>query len=280
MMSFTSSGKWRFTFLSLNNTFAGTYTVTIHAYDYNSNSSQHGIENFTLKILANNLPKTNEVIPNQSVTARFGLNYTIPANLFSDDDGETLTYDFSITPSTSLITIEPTSLSYMNVSNASTNADARVYNVTLTASDENPGNSNATASFNVTISANSPPNVNETLSDELFVAERPLTFTHTEYAFKEPDGEAIFLNGSFSPPAPFLTYDNVTRTISGTPSSTDVGIFEFTLTGYDGHSDTGNNTQTVSISIIIFRWTLRLKKVSHQLQPKWFQMWLCLVFMI
>lgn len=60
----------------------------------------------------------------------------------------------------------------------------------------------------------------------------------------------ISITGSFNPAAPFLSYDNTTRTISGSPTIADIGTYTLTLTAVDPWPDTGSTSQNVSFQTI------------------------------
>ena len=101
------------------------------------------------------------------------------------------------------------------------------------------------ASFNLELKENQGPAINETFEDITFASSFSNSFIHSELLFSEPDGENIFLEGSFSPSSSVLSYDNITRTISGTPTVSDEGAYTFILLAYDGHPDTVNVSQSV-----------------------------------
>lgn len=127
------------------------------------------------------------------------------------------------------------------------NADAGVYNVTITANDGHADTANGVITFNVTINANPPPAVNETLVDLTFVEDRANSGFITIYPFLEPNSEVITVADSFSPTAPFLTYNNVTGEISGSPVYANIGTYTLSLVATDSWPDTGSTTQTVSV---------------------------------
>ena len=129
-----------FTFNTMNNSFAGTYTITVHAYDQYSTEDQHNTDSFTLILNENRSPQPSTSVPDQSVTTGFALDYPIPIGVFFEPDSEPLTYSYSVSPPNSKITVDTTSLSFLNVSSTTTISDADTYTVTLTATDGHPGN--------------------------------------------------------------------------------------------------------------------------------------------
>ena len=89
---------------SIDNSYEGVYTVTVGAYDAGSTEAEHTSLNFGLTIQKNQGPVKNTTIPNQSTLMGVGLNYTLPANIFSDAEGETITYTCSVLNSPAFIT--------------------------------------------------------------------------------------------------------------------------------------------------------------------------------
>jgi len=255
MMSLSTNNECIFTFISgLNNSFANTYNVTIHAYDYNSNSDEHGIDSFNLILKENEGPKKYNTVLSQNPIARIGLNYTLPSPLFTDNEGDSITISHSISPNTPLITIDSSGYAFINVSDAATNADAGTYTVTLTAADmyailnnlyRHPDTTQGVSTFDIVIAENSAPVINETLESFNFTINRANSYTHTQYAFFEIENEAFTVEGSFSTPIAFITYNNNTRVFTSYPTVDEIGTYQFELVAYDAHPDTGNNTQTV-----------------------------------
>jgi large repetitive protein len=234
-----------FTFNAIDNSFAANYTVTLHAYDYASTATEHGTQVFTLDVYTNVGPSANETIPNLSATVHIEKIYTFTAFIFSEPEGETYSLSsYAITPSSAFITVD-LGTGVITVDSATTPSNIGTYTVTLSATDGHPDTSIGTSSFNVDIVANSPPVINETLVDLMMTSDRTDTRILTSFAFYEPDGETLYIEGSFSPSISGLTFDNVTNTITSTCTSGDVGSYTFTLTAYDGHAENGNVTQTV-----------------------------------
>ncbi|CAI2385481.1 unnamed protein product [Moneuplotes crassus] len=247
MLSLDTNGKCEFSFLSINQSYAQVYNVTVHAYDSYSTAAVHTTENFTLTLIANLNPSLVTAIGAQSVVAHFPFSYTFSVATFTDGDGEALTYSGSVSPSSSIFTLNPTT---REITASTSNADAGVYDYTIAASDGHPDTTPATSTFQITVSINPGPAVNETIPAFNFVEGRSNAFVHTADAFSEPDSESITLSGAFTPSGSFLSYDSSTRTISGTPSPSDIGnSHSLTITAKDPWTDTSTATQTVSITI-------------------------------
>ena len=89
---------------SVDNSYEGVYTVTVGAYDAGSTAAEHTSLSFQLTIDKNEGPVKNTTIPNQTINFGVELNYTLPANIFSDTEGETITYTCSVLNSPAFIT--------------------------------------------------------------------------------------------------------------------------------------------------------------------------------
>ena len=109
------------------------YTVTVRA-----RSGGFIDKVFTVNVLdVNDAPIVSTVIPTQEIaTAATATSFTIPSSTFSDDDGDTLYYSFTVTDDnntdTSWLTFNASSGEF-SVSDQSV---AGIYNVTLTAADD------------------------------------------------------------------------------------------------------------------------------------------------
>jgi hypothetical protein len=231
-----------------NNSDADTYTVTLTADDPYYPDTTRATYSFDVIIIANKGPTWNVTVPPATVTAGFALNKALPSGIFEEPESETMTYTYTVNSSATLFNVDTVSLAHYNVSSTSTNSDVGAHNVCLIAADPYPDTSDNTYCFIVTITKNDGPIVNETVPDFSFSCERTNSFTHTAYAFDDPENDNIHYDGSFLPLAPFLTYDNTTRIISGTPADADNDTYVFTLIGYDILGGNTNASQTVSNS--------------------------------
>ena len=79
-----------FTFNSMDNSFVGVYTVTLHAYDYASTESEHTSQSFTLTIIANSDTVVNQTQTAVLFTAGRTQSTVLSEYMFSDPDSETI----------------------------------------------------------------------------------------------------------------------------------------------------------------------------------------------
>ena len=78
--------------------------IKIKAYDAGATATENGSFNFSLTVNQNQGPVKGNSIPNQTVAVGVGLNYTLPAGIFTDTEGEAITYTCSVLNSPSFIT--------------------------------------------------------------------------------------------------------------------------------------------------------------------------------
>jgi hypothetical protein len=106
----------------------------------------------------------------------------------------------------------------------------------------------------LTITANQGTVVNTTLSPATYYthSERVGWFQHNLDLFSDPEGDTVSLDHTFSPSLPQFTYTNANRTVDvGAVGDANVGNYTFTLIGHDGHTDTTNATQSMTIVVLL-----------------------------
>ena len=97
-----------FTFNSMDNSFVGVYTVTLHAYDYASTESEHTSQSFTLTIIANSDTVVNQTQTAVLFTAGRTQSTVLSEYMFSDPDSETIYLEGSFDGSAPAITFDNT----------------------------------------------------------------------------------------------------------------------------------------------------------------------------
>jgi len=113
-----------------------------------------------------------------------------------------------------------------------------------------PDTSQGTNSFDILIVPNLAPILNESSSDIILTIDRANTVIHSEHIFSDPENDPFSVVGSLTSPLPFISYDNDTRTFTSSPTSSDIGTYQFEFTAYDIHNDTGNTTLLVLKDLI------------------------------
>ena len=136
-----------------------------------------------------------------------------------------------------------------------TDSDIGDYEITVTGTDGHSDTTTDTNVFNITIVANQPPSVNETIPQLTFTIGRTSTYTVSADAFTDPEGVALTYSGAASSSAPYLSIDPSTGVItSNNPTSGNVPSFTYYISASDGIAGNAAATQSVSIyELIIFR---------------------------
>ncbi|MBD2705049.1 lamin tail domain-containing protein [Spirosoma sp. BT702] len=186
---------------------------------------------FTTTIAATNQPPTAPTFTDQTGIVDVPFSYTVPA--FTDPESQTITY---------AITGEPAGLSADNVSRVISGTPTATGSsaITVVATDE--AGASTTATFGITINASQPP-IATTNSNQ--TATVGVGFSYTVNAFTDPDNDALTYSASISP-ANGLTFDPVSRVISGTPTAS--GVSSVTITATDPASNTATTTFSLSVN--------------------------------
>lgn len=146
------------------------------------------------------------------------------AGLFSDIDGDNLSYT---------IEANPTWLSISNGSLVGTPINSNVGNATffITANDGSGGTVRQAYTITVT-NTNDAPIVAVQTPDILAAEDVILNTTISSQAFSDPDNDNLVLSAAYEG-ATWLTFDPATRRFSGTPLATDIGTVNIVLTAQD-----------------------------------------------
>ena len=221
--------------------YTGTLSVKVTASDGAATTS----DTFNLAIAgANDAPVVATPLADQSFAEDSPVAFTLPANSFSDADGDTLTYTATLADGTAL----PTWLSFNATSRSFSGTPPLNYNGTIsvkvTASD---GTASTSDTFNLAIaSVNDAPVLATPLADQSFAEDSPVAFTLPANSFTDADGDtltytATLADGSALPT--WLSFNAASRSFSGTPPLNFNGTLSVKVTASDGTatvSDTFN----------------------------------------
>ena len=187
-------------------------------------------------------------IADQIITANFAHSFSAPENTFSEPEGESLSFTYSVNPPASWLSFDNDAVKF---SGTPMNADANAYTVTLTASDPNAFVTDTADTFKITVVTNSPPSLDNALPTNLALTV-PATFAYTVPAntFSEPDRESITYSYSVSPSASWLTFDPDTRTFGGfLEDNTVAGSFSITVHADDPNAEVATADATLPLQI-------------------------------
>ena len=183
-----------------------------------------------------NTPPVVAIPPvDQEATAGDLFTYVIPADAFTDADGNPLTYTAALSDGGRLpswLTFDPATRTFTGTPGP---GDGGTVRVTVMASD---GTATVSDEFALMVTVrNTAPEVANPLADQEVMVDVPFTYVVPADAFTDADGDLLTytaaLSGGGMLPS-WLTFDPATRTFTGTPASSDSGTVRVTVTARDG----------------------------------------------
>jgi Ca2+-binding RTX toxin-like protein len=200
----------------------------------------------------NHIPTLANPIADQTVLEDAPLSAVVPANTFADQDsGDVLTYSASLAGGSAL----PTWLTFDPVSGAfsGTPDNAQVGTIGLRVTATDSMNASVSDIFNLTITnVNDAPTVAVPVADQFATKDISFTFVVPTGTFADVDvGDTLtygttLADGSLLPA--WLTFNPSTRTFSGTPQMTDVGVLSVRVTATDTGSLSVSDVFTLSVA--------------------------------
>jgi Ca2+-binding RTX toxin-like protein len=196
----------------------------------------------------NDAPTINQGIAEITVAEDTALNLAIPADAFSDLDGDTLSYTASLVGGADL----PTWLSFDGTAFSGTpdNNELGSLAIEVLASD-----GLATVAVNFTLSidnTNDAPSLSLALIDQNVTSGEILSFGIPEGSFSDIDtGDVLSYTASLSDNAPlpsWLSFDAATQTFSGMPGESEVGSLNLKVTATDTAGTSVSDVFEVSIT--------------------------------
>ena len=202
---------------------APTYSVSVTD---GTNSTPAVPANITF-INQNDTPTVANAIPDQSATEDAAFSFTFAANTFSDvDAGDSLTYSASGLPG--WLTFNAGTRTF---SGTPANSDVGVVTVTVRATDT--GGAWVEDQFDITVAnVNDAPTVVNAIPDQSATEDAAFSFHFASNTFSDVDaGDSLTYTASGLPG--WLTFNAGTRTFSGTPANSDVGVVTVTVRATD-----------------------------------------------
>ena len=201
---------------------------------------------------ANDAPTVANVIPDQNATEDTPFSFQFAGNTFSDIDvGNTLTYSAQLNGGGGL----PAWLSFDSAtrtfSGTPLNADVGTITIDVTANDGNGGT--VTDTFTITVlNTNDAPTVAIPIPNQNATEDAAFNFQFAAGAFTDQDvGNTLtytaLLAGGGALPA-WLSFDDTTRTFSGTPANGDVGTISVRVTANDGAGGTVSDVFDITVA--------------------------------
>jgi DNA-binding beta-propeller fold protein YncE len=175
-------------------------------------------------------------IPDRPATEDTPFTYQIPANTFTDVDGDNLTYTASALPPG--LTFDPGTRTI-----SGTPTTPGTTNITVTATD--PSGATATDTFGLAVAnTNDAPVVANEIADQTVDEDTAYSYTIPANTFTDVDGDNLTYTTSALPPG--LTFDSASGTISGTP--TIPGTTNITVTATDTTGASATDTFALAVN--------------------------------
>ena len=221
----------------------GISTITVTATDLNDGSVN---SSFTVTVV-NRVPTVTAGLASTSVFVGADFSYKILENAFRDDDimyGDTLTYTANINPQGNWLTFASETRTFTGRPSLS---DIGISTITVTATDRNGGSVNS--SFTATV-INRIPAVNAGFESTSVFVGADFSYKIPENAFSDGDitfNDTLTYTANINPQGNWLTFASETRTFTGRPSLSDIGISTITVTATDRNGGSVNSSFTVTV---------------------------------
>ncbi len=202
----------------------------------------------------NQTPILDNSIGDQTVDEDQGFSFIVPAATFSDPDvGDSLTFSASLDDGSTL----PAWLSFdaltQTFSGTPDNDDVGSIDIEVTATDT--GSLSVSDTFRVVINnVNDAPTLDNAIGDQCIDEDASFSFTVPVDSFSDVDsvhGDALGFTATLADnsvlPA-WLSFDELTRTFSGTPLNSDVGDIDIKVAVTDSEGETVNDTFTLTVN--------------------------------
>jgi hypothetical protein len=180
-------------------------------------------------------PYVANAIPDQSVNGQQTFNYTMPANTFTDPEGDMLDYTSYLRGVNPLPSWLSFNVSTRTFTGTPTYNDGGKYFIVVKAVDDDL--KYAIEEFELTVLGNNPPSVAHEIGDKIAKVGKAFNLTFAANTFTDADNHAMTYtaNGNEGKPLPaWLSFNASTRTFSGTPALADVKMDTVFVTANDG----------------------------------------------
>ncbi|MGV8836645.1 putative Ig domain-containing protein, partial [Cellvibrio sp.] len=201
---------------------------------------------------ANDAPTVANAIANQNATEDAAFNFQFAANTFNDiDAGATLVYSAQLAGGGALPSWLSFNAATRTFSGTPLNANVGTVSIDVIASDGNGGT--VTDTFDIVVAnTNDAPTVANAIPNQNATEDAAFNFQFAANTFADQDAGASLtysaqLAGGGALPA-WLTFNDVTRTFSGTPANGDVGTLSVRVTASDGLGGTVSDTFDIAIA--------------------------------
>ena len=232
------------TFSTATGTFSGTpttsgsWTVTLHVSDGRGGSVSPN-PTLTIEVSANHAPTVAHATADKVATqGQAWTGATLASNIFSDSDGDALSWVVTGLPPGVVYT--PSTRSF-----SGTPLVAGTFNVSVTATDSSGASVSDVFVLTVAQAPDQAPVVANPIADQSVGSGLAWDYTFASNTFSDPDGDTLTYTVSGMPAG--LSFSAATRTFSGTPSAN--GTSTITVTADDGRGHTVSDSFTLTVGI-------------------------------
>lgn len=198
--------------------------------------------------IGNRAPVLASAIADQKASPGTAFNFLIPAGAFTDADNDKLTYKVTQQAGTALpswLKFDPNTNSLFGTPGATDVGTLR-----LTVSVDDGSGSTATDTFDLVVGVNRTPTVATAIANQTATPDTAFVFAIPPGTFADADGDtltySVALQSGTALPA-WLKFDAATKTLSGTPTSTDATTLQIVVTADDGNG--GKVTDTFDLVV-------------------------------
>ncbi len=208
---------------------------------------------FALDVLnVNDAPYAVEPLASQTASEDAAFAYTLPESAFADMDvGDALSYAATLENGDPL----PAWLSFDGATRTfagmPANGDVGTLNIKVTATDLAGASASQVFALGVA-NVNDAPLVAEPIPDQTATEDAPFSYALPDSAFADVDlGDTLQFGVTLADGLPlpdWLTFDPITRTLTGTPANGDVGSLGLTVTATDGSGASASDTFDLAVA--------------------------------
>jgi hypothetical protein len=232
------------------NAHVGTVSIDVIASDGNGGTVT---DTFDIVVAnTNDAPTVANPLPNRNATEDAAFNVTFAVNTFADPDaGDTLTYTAQLAGGGAL----PAWLSFdaatRTFSGTPLNAHVGTVSIDVIANDGNGGT--VTDTFDLVVgNTNDAPTIANPIPNQNATEDAAFFFQFAANTFADPDAGGVLtysaqLGGGGALPV-WLSFDPVTRTLSGTPLNAHVGTVSIDVIASDGNGGTVTDTFDIVVA--------------------------------
>jgi hypothetical protein len=221
----------------------GSYTLTLVADDGEATAE----ESFSITVANTNDAPTREVeMADQVAEEGSPFNFSLPAGMFADVDGDVLTLTASMADGTEL----PSWLSFDAANGTFSGTpgwdDAGTLSLTVTASD---GSASASDTFDLRVAdVNTAPTVANPIASQTATEDSEFSFTMPDDTFADAQGDSLVLTATLADGSPLPAWLTFHSPFTGTPGDGDVGTITIVVSATDSAGLTVSTSFNLSVA--------------------------------